>query len=102
MISAEDLKGATEVLSRLADSLNKPDRDGYARVLFEKKYFGAIQKLMKGTEWEGRYCWETKGDGWRVTLAVDTKPLPVMVRCPHCEGKGIVSKEKKYADNHHR
>lgn len=101
MITREDLKGATEILCRLADNLHKPDAQGYVRIPFQKKFFGTIQKLMKGTEWEGRYCWELTG-GCDVMLAVDVKPLPVMVRCRHCDGNGIVEEKREDAKNHHR
>ena len=86
---ATDLAGAVEVLGRLAQKLGQPDKDGRVRIFFEKKYFGALQNLLAGTEWKGRYCWEF-GNGWQDILAVDVTPLPEKRRCTTCDGKGYV------------
>lgn len=91
-MNCKELKGASEVLGRLADNLDKKDARGYVRIPFKKEFFGALQRLLDGTEWKGRYCWELTG-GHDVMLAVDTNPMPVMVRCKHCDGKGIVEKK---------
>jgi hypothetical protein len=90
MITPEELKGAIEVLGRLADRIDKPDAQGRVRIPFQKSYFAAIQKLMKGTEWNERYCWEDGVNG--VMLSVDVRPPPVRTICGYCNGKGTIEK----------
>lgn len=111
MINAEELQGAAEVLGRLAERIRKPPGDdGRVRIGFHKKYFGALQKLLKGTEWDGRFCWDFLRGGDPISyfgpgdtvLIVDVSPLPVQVRCKHCDGKGHTLEKRNDGKNHHR
>jgi len=103
-MTASDLAGGAEILGRLAASLDKPGSDGRVRVPFQKKFFGALQQLLKGTEWDGRFCWDFARAfnqmGWHATdgsfqcgdtiLCVDVRPLPRYCKCATCGGEGRV------------
>jgi hypothetical protein len=87
-MTAAELAGASEVLVRLAARMEiPPDNDGYVRVKHDHRFFGALQQLLRDTQWNGRFCWELGGD-----LVVDMRPREVEVRCPTCNGKGTVTR----------
>lgn len=107
---AAELAGAAEVLGRLAARLDEPGSDGRVRIPFKHQFFGALQHLLKGTEWDGRFCWEHASAfhqmGWRgadghfqcgdTVLSVDVAPRPRYCKCAACDGKGeVVAKEAR-------
>lgn len=107
-MTAADLAGASEILGRLARRLDAPGKDGRVRLPIKRQYFGALQQLLRGTEWEGRYCWEHLGamqnGSWHdadgkfhyseTLLSVDVRPLPRYVACAACGGEGRVAEDK--------
>jgi len=103
-VTAAELAGGAEILGRLAAALDKPGSDGRVRVPFKKEFFGALQRLLEGTEWKGRFCWDFArafnpmswhtADGsfqcGDTVLCVDVRPLPRYCKCVACDGEGRV------------
>ncbi len=88
-----ELKGAAEVLGRLADAIAvHVDMTKRVEIPFEWDFFVAIQTLLAKTEWAGRFCWHlpSRSTGGRYTLSVDISPLPTRHRCGTCGGTGHI------------
>lgn len=103
-MTAAELAGAAEILVRLAKKLDSPGKDGWVRIPVRHEHYGALQQLLRGTQWDGRYCWEHVGSMSTPTwydaggtlhcgdtiLCVNTRPPPRYCACQACGGEGRV------------
>lgn len=87
------LKGASEILGRLADAINSaPKGTKRVKIPIDKIYYSALQELLCKTEWDNRFCWEF---GNPTNLSVDISPLPIKLVCKSCSGLGFVLSKKE-------